>query len=362
MTRPGDDAPGDDAPAGGRPATGASDARAPGTGDAGGPGDAGTPGAALTGDRDPGRDRRRWLHGARIAYLAVLAALLAWALRGSQDQMAELLRVRRPWLLVAALLTSFGQLGLNASFWVRSLQAMRQRASWLQVLTVTARSVPARYVPGSVWYAVSRAGMLRSAGIGVRALGVTALLESVLTVIVSLALGAVLLGFAGRLPGAELTGTLWTVGLAVLVSPPVLNRVLAWLARRRHTPGGAPTLSWRDLRALVAWMIAFWLLSATTFTLYLQAFGLDLPGPAVIAGAFLVAWAVGFLTPIAPQGAGAFEVIFVALLVGGAPGPLVVIVASYRALVGLRDALAFAWGAWRGRTPTPTPGRRRTVR
>jgi hypothetical protein len=292
----------------------------------------------------------RWMRIARTVYLIALAALLARVLAGNRDQLAELLRVQRPWLLVAALLTSFGQLALNASFWVRALAAMGERVGWLRVLGVTARSVPARYVPGSVWYAVSRAGMLRSDAVSVRALGVTALLESVLTVIVSLAGGAVLLGFAGRLPGEELTGTVWTAGLAVLVSPPVLNRLLAWVARHRGTPGGAPRLSWRDHRALVGWMIAFWSLSATTFTLYLLAFGLDLPGPVVIAGAFLVAWAIGFLTPIAPQGAGAFELVFVALLGAGAAGPLVVIVAGYRALVGIRDALAFAWGAWRGRT------------
>jgi hypothetical protein len=303
------------------------------------------------------RGNPRWMRVARTAYLIALAALLARVLAGNRDQLAELLRVQRPWLLVAALLTSFGQLALNASFWVRALAAMGERVGWLRVLGVTARSVPARYVPGSVWYAVSRAGMLRSDAVSVRALGVTAVLESVLTVIVSLAGGAVLLGFAGRLPGEELTGTVWTAGLAVLVSPPVLNRLLAWVARRRGTPGGAPRLSWHDHRALVGWMIAFWSLSATTFTLYLLAFGLDLPGPAVIAGVFLVAWAIGFLTPIAPQGAGAFELVFVALLGAGAAGPLVVIVAGYRALVGIRDALAFAWGAWRGRTEdrrTPT--------
>jgi hypothetical protein len=294
----------------------------------------------------------RWMRIARTIYLLTLAALLVWVLAGNRDQIAELLRVQRPWLLVAALCTSFGQLALNASFWVRALAAMGEHVGWIRVLGVTARSVPARYVPGSVWYAVSRAGMLRSSDISVRALSVTALLESVLTVIVSLAVGAVLLGFSGRLPGEELTGTVWTVGLAVLVSPPVLNRVLGWVARRRGTAGGAPRLSWRDYHALVVWMIAFWSLSATTFTLYLLSFGLDLPAPAVIAGVFLVAWAIGFLTPIAPQGAGAFEIVFVALLGVSGAGPLAVIVAGYRALVGIRDALAFAWGAWRGRVET----------
>jgi uncharacterized membrane protein YbhN (UPF0104 family) len=78
----------------------------------------------------------------------------------------------------------------------------------------------------------------------------------------------------------------------------------------------------------------------------------------VIAGTFLVAWVIGFLTPIAPQGAGAFEVVFVALLAPPAAGAAIVIVAGFRALIGIRDALAFAWATWRGRldTPVTAPG------
>ena len=294
----------------------------------------------------------RWLRIARVVYLLALAALLARVMLANREQLADLFRVERPWLLGVALLTGFGQLALNACFWTRALAAMGQRASWWTVLRVTARSIPARYVPGSVWYAASRVGMLRAAGVGMRALAVTALLESVLSVIVSMSVGAMLLGMAGRLPGDRLTGIAWTLVLGVLVSPPVLNRVLAWVARRRGTHGGAPQLSWADYRALAVWMVAFWLLSAVTFTLYLRAFPLELPGPLVVSGAFLIAWVVGFLTPIAPQGAGAFEVVFVALLGGPPAGALIVVVAGFRALIGIRDALAFGWGAWRrGGTP-----------
>ncbi|HSK98539.1 MAG TPA: lysylphosphatidylglycerol synthase domain-containing protein, partial [Euzebyales bacterium] len=265
-------------------------------------------------------------------------------------------------------LTGFGQLALNASFWRRGLAAMGQHIGWWPVLHVMARSIPARYVPGSVWYAASRVGMLRAAGVGMRALGVTALLETVLTVIVSMTLGAALLGAAGRLPGDRLSGVVWALALVVLVSPPVLNRLLAWVSwvrasaasrragstwRASATPDVAPRLSWADQWALVAWMAVYWLLSAVTFTLYLLAFGLDVAGPAVIAGTFLVAWVIGFLTPIAPQGAGAFEAVFVALLAPPAPGAAIVVVAGFRALIGVRDALAFGWAAWRGRQDAP---------
>jgi hypothetical protein len=283
---------------------------------------------------------------ARIAWLVLLAALLVRVLVGSGAAVADLARVERPWLLIAALGCSFLQLALNASFWVRALAAAGEHVPWRTALEVTARSVPARYVPGSVWYAMSRGAMLRAAGAGVGALAVAAILESLLTVVVSVALGGVLLGLAGRLPGDGLTGVMWVVVLVVASAPPVLNRALAWIARRRGTP--APALRWSDHTALVAWMVAFWTLSALTFTLYLQAFPAALPGPAVIAGTFLIAWAIGFLTPFAPQGVGAFEVTFAALLVGTGGGPLVVIVVAFRALIAVRDAVAFGWGVWRG--------------
>ena len=290
----------------------------------------------------------RWVRLARVVWLLVLAAVLARVLIVNRAAVMDLAQVRRPWLLGVALLAGFGQLGLNASFWRRALAATGQAVPWRTILEVTARSVPARYVPGSVWYAMSRAAMLRARGVGVGALAVTALLEAVLTVVVSLSLGGALLGLAGRLPGRRLAGVVWVVVLVVAIAPPVLNRVLAWLARRRGTT--PPALSWADHGALVAWTAAFWALSAAAFTCYLLAFDVDVPDPMVVAGAFLVAWAVGYLTPIAPQGAGAFEVVAVALLVGGTDGPLAVVVAGFRALIGVRDAVAFAWGAWRARS------------
>lgn len=298
-----------------------------------------------------GGRRRRWLRIVRAAWLALLTALLVRVLVGNADAVAHLVRVDRPLLLIAALACTFVQLALNAAFWVRALGATGARVRWRTALEATARSIPARYVPGSVWYAMSRAAMLRSTGPGWGPLAVAAALESLLSVIVSLGMGGAVLGVAGRLPGAELAGVAWVALLAVAVAPPVLNRALAWLARRRGAV--APELGWRDLTVLVAWMATFWAVSAAAFTLYLAAFPVALPGPAVVAGAFLVAWAIGFLTPIAPQGAGAFEVTVVAVLGGTGGGPLLVLVAAFRALVGVRDAIAFTWGAWRGRGTAP---------
>lgn len=296
--------------------------------------------------RLPGR-RAQWLRIARFAWLLLVAAVLARALFSNRAAIIDLARVERPWLLLVALLAGFGQLGLNAAIWRRALAATGAAVGWSTLVEVTARSVPARYVPGSIWYTLSRAALLRATGVGLGALTVTAVLEAVLTVVVSLTLGGALLGLTGRLPGPQLAGVAWVLVPAIMVSPPVLNTVLARAARRRGVV--APTLSWRDHSALLAWTAAFWALSALAFVWYLEAFDLPLPAGGAIAGAFLVAWAIGFLAPIAPQGTGAFEVAVVALLVGRADAALAVVVGGFRVLLGLRDTVAFGWGTWRAR-------------
>jgi len=50
-------------------------------------------------------------------------------------------------------------------------------------------------------------------------------------------------------------------------------------------------------------------------------------------------------------------VVFVALLAPQSAGAVVVIVAGFRALIGIRDVLAFAWATWSGRRDPPVTAR-----
>src|SRR5690606_13230247 len=82
------------------------------------------PGAGRTAGRPPQRHgrgapvtRHWWIRVARTAWLLLLAVLVARVLIRHRDQLADLLTVDHPWLLAAALATSFGQLVLNAAFW-----------------------------------------------------------------------------------------------------------------------------------------------------------------------------------------------------------------------------------------------------
>lgn len=289
-------------------------------------------------------DRRRLLRVAQRVWLAALAGVLVWVLAARWDDVTGLVAGARPAWLVAALSLGVAQLAVSAAFWRAAIRALGGQIGWPAVVGATARSVPARYLPGSIWYPLGRAAALAGAGVPKRTLGVVAGLESALSVVVALCLGGTLVLATGLAPSGAWALAAAVAALVVVASPPVVNRVLAVVAARRG--GSAPTLTWRRHAGLLAWMAVFWVWSATTFTVYLHAFpGVEARGVLAIAGSFLVAWGVGFLAPFAPQGMGVFEVTVTALLAGQVSAGIAVVVAGYRALMAVRDGLAFVAGA-----------------
>ncbi len=287
--------------------------------------------------------KRRWLKAARIVYVVLLGALVVWLVASRWDQIRSLISDTRLGVLALALLLMLAQVAVNSEFWVSALRALDERPSRLEVLLASARTLLARYLPGSVWYAAGRVTVLSFRGLSTSSLVVTAVLEMLLSLLVVFTLGLGLLGISGELVGEAW----WAVAAAILVvavsSRPVTNWALVRIARRR---GAEPTrLEWRSYGELLAWMAVFWIWSAATFVVYLEAFpGLSPGPPVVVAGAFMVAWGIGFLTPIAPQGLGVFEVTLAAMLVGSDLTEVALVIGGFRALGLLRDLVATGAG------------------
>jgi hypothetical protein len=256
-------------------------------------------------------------------------------------------RDSRPGLLAAALVASTGMLVLSSALWSSALRALGSPVPARVVLSVTARSLPARYLPGSIWYAVSRAGLLREKGVPVRALTTVATVEMVLTPVVGFALGGCLLAVTGRAgPRVAAPLAVAVAALAVAATPPVLNRVLALAWRRRGGP--PPALGWAAVGRLVGWLVLFWTWSGSVFALYLEAFPRAVPdgvSPLVVPGAYMVAWGVGWLAVFAPQGVGVFEVTLASTL-GAASAGVALVLGGYRVVVLTRDLLAAGTAAW----------------
>ena len=286
-----------------------------------------------------GRKRARSV--ARVVYLACLAAAVTWLVASRGDEVATLLEEARPLQIAAALAATFGLILLTARFWAVSLRMLGHEASLRQVATATARALPARYVPVGLSFPAARIALLRAGGFGLAPLTVTAGLEMVVRPAVALTLGMALLAVSGGLSSGLAWAAVTLAVALVAVSPTIGGRVLSRLAARR---GVMLTITWGGLARLAVTEAAYWTWSAATFVLYLRAFpAADGFGLLHAGGAFMVAWALGFLAVFAPQGIGVAEVSLVGLLAAGDDGAgiaLAVLFGGYRLVQVARDMLA----------------------
>ena len=295
----------------------------------------------------------RWKRLLRRTYAVALVAAAVVVLATRRDDVAALVDGARPGPLLVALVLSMASLAQSAWFWTRALTDLRSPLPFAKVLEATVAAIPGRYLPGSVWYAAGRVGALRGAGASTPALAVVAVLETLLSFVVAVALGAGLL-VAGGSDDSGL-GVVSLVGVAVALglssSPWVVNPVVRWAAARRGV-GHVPEVGWAGYAELVGHLVLFWLASAAAFWSYLAAFpAVDAPGVVRTAGTFLLSWAAGFLAIFAPQGVGVFEATMAGLL-DGPVAALALVIAGYRALTAVRDALALvALGVARGTLP-----------
>jgi hypothetical protein len=301
-----------------------------------GVGAAGEGGPPLTSSRGRWRAVVRRAYGIALVVAAAVVLILQW------DQVRDLVAGARPLPLLGALALGLVSLGQSALFWSRGLASLGAPRSVGDVLEATVAAIPGRYLPGSIWYAAGRVGHLRGSGTPVAALTVVAAIETLLSFVVAVTLGATLLLVAGS--DGTGVGVVALIGLAVVLaviaSPWAVNPALRWIAARRNI-ASVPALRWATYVELCGHLVAFWVASAAAFLLYLAAFpAIDAPGALRTAGTFLVAWAAGFVAVFAPQGAGVFETAAAGLLTGAPVAALALVVAGYRALTAVRDAVA----------------------
>ena len=266
----------------------------------------------------------------RVAYLAGLAVLIGWVARTEWDEVLTLLGGARPWLIVASLAASFVLIFIGAWFWTVSLHIQGHGLETPRLFTKTtvaaSRSLLARYVPGSVWFAVGRVALLRNAGLPVGPLSATAILEMATSLTVVLMSGLAVLGLSGGIPGGAVWMVFVALALIVATAPGGGGRVMAWLAARR---GIEFALDRRGYLRLIGINLVFWGWSAVTFLLYLRAFpAADEFRTVLVVGGFLLTWGIGFLAPFAPQGIGVFELTMATVLQAEGVAPTVVVLGA----------------------------------
>ena len=293
--------------------------------------------------------QRRLLKWLRIAYLAMLAAAVPVLVLARRQEVADLLgdlADASHVLVAASFATGFVLIALSAYFWLVSLHMLGQRPRFGDLTVTAARSLPARYVPLMVTFAVSRVALMQRRGVPAGPLALTAALEMAVSLAVSVAYGLVLLGWAGELPGGLAIPFVSAAGVIVAASPSVGGRAVAAVARRRGLDSLASVsgFTWRGYLHMIAASACYWTCAAAVFCLYMRAFEVaDGFGTARLAGAFVLTWGgLRFLSVIAPQGIGVVEVTVPSLLGAADPLALGILIFGFRLVLLLRDLLAAA--------------------
>ena len=171
-----------------------------------------------------------------------------------------------------------------------------------------------KYLPGSVWPVLAQMEMASTYKVPRHRSGTASVLTMLVALLTGLVTALVTLPFTG---GSA--PYLWAFAAApVLLAclhPKVLNALLEKLLRVARRPPPEHPLTTRALLTALAWGFVNWICFGLQIWLLIDRLGVPAGHGILLAvGGFAFAWSVGFIIVFAPAGAGAREVILVALL------------------------------------------------
>lgn len=260
-----------------------------------------------------------------VAGTVVSAGALAWVFAALLGAWPEVSRIRyRPLPTAGALAVAVLCTLSSGYLWLRTLRLLGAPLDFARGLRIWIVSQVARYVPGKVWHYAGRVYLAREAGVPTGVVGLSLVVELLLTVSSAAAVAAAGLAFApdgGREPAWLL---LLLPGLLVAAAPERVLRLTSRVLRRppEERAGLALRLGRRGLLPLLAGYAAVWLgygvsLQLLSFSTH-EAPVTRIPA---LAGVFAAAWLAGLLSFVTPGGLGVREGVLATLLARIVPVP-----------------------------------------
>ena len=300
--------------------------------------------------------RSVWVRGAFVLF-AVVAASVAVA-----RQWAAIVRAVRSMplgVVGAALLAGLVYLPLTMLAWRAILGDLGTSLRLRDAFRVFFISQLGKYVPGGVWNLVAASELGTDLQIP-RRRSLSAMVVALLVSIVSgLAVAAPAVAVAAGSADRRYLSVWVLLPLSLaLLTPPVLNRLLALAMRAARREPLEHPLTARGTLTAVAWSVGAWLVVGAQ----VWALGLGLgmkPGIdsfVVSTGAYALAWIVGFVVLVVPAGLGARELVLATLLAGLVDdSAALVIVLLARIVQTLVDLMLGAFGLALTRRHTGQP-------
>lgn len=284
---------------------------------------------------------------AALVVLVGLAALVALALQllgGWEKSVETVAAADRGWL-AASLLLTLAYLSCSGLGWWLTLRSLGFPLPMLEGIRIFFLSSLTRYLPGRIWYTVTRVYMCGQVGVPAAVASVSLIVE-ILLVLASGALVAALavpLILADYGPPAILLGALVLAGGLVALHPVILGPAIVIFARLLRRPlATPPQLAYRSVIGLVGFYVVAWALGAAAlWTLLAGLHPLAVDTIPTVAAAYAVSFLIGFVNPLMPAGLGVREGALALLLGWVAPLPIAAAVA-----VLFRVTVTLAEGVW----------------
>lgn len=285
----------------------------------GGPGEAGPArpaGSALLAKRLPALMAVMSSRVVRLGFLAVVLALLAFAVYDQSGTLwRELQELSAPVLLLA-LAGGLGGVICSMMVWRTLLADLGSPLPLPEAWRVMFIGQLGKYLPGSIWPVLAQTELGADRGVPRARSALSVLLSYTVMICTGGAVAAVTLPFAAGASFGHYFWVLLAIPVAVVVlSPPVLNRLFGLLLRLLRQAPLQRGLSASGLSRTMGWALAGWASNGfMTYVLLHQLSGHSTGAVLLSVGGYALSWAAGFLAVFAPAGAGVREAVMVAAL------------------------------------------------
>jgi uncharacterized membrane protein YbhN (UPF0104 family) len=277
----------------------------------------------------------------RVGFLAVVLVLLGIALdRQAGTLWHDIQRLSVPVVLLAFVLCLCGLIS-SLLVWREMLADLGSRLSVSDAWRVMFIGQLGKYVPGSIWPVLAQSELGADHGVPRSRSALSVLLSYAVGTCSGAVVAMVTLPFATASSVAQYFWIIFLVPVAiVLLSPPVLNRLLRFVLRVSRQPALERSVSFKGLGRSTAWAAIGW--ACNGFMIYVlmrQLAGHQQGTLLVSVGAYALSWVVGFVAVFAPAGAGVREAVMVAVLsTRTTPATALTVALVSRALVVVADA------------------------
>ncbi|UCB51877.1 MAG: flippase-like domain-containing protein [Candidatus Zixiibacteriota bacterium] len=264
--------------------------------------------------------------GGRLAFLKKIAAVsiilacfffLGRVLYRNLGELSSYQWSLKPWLLALSFVFLFANLTVSSFAWKRVLLLFGARLPFQQCFKIMFVSALGKYLPGKVWPYVGQMYLSGRAGIPRSVTLLSVLLLFGISSLVGLLAFISSLFFWGGFSVIEVSLLLsaFTAFILIILSPPVLNRLLRALAlisnrfRKGLIPEGVVVRGGlRDVGRIILIFVANWVIFGIALHLVANSlYHLDVSQTIILCGIFAVSVISGILSFFVPAGLGVRE-------------------------------------------------------